>query len=69
MIREPNEKIRRFYDALKCKYVKLVKLKSVVHKSKLEDCQFIENQSFFSGIAAGWVKIYAYYNLFALHLL
>jgi hypothetical protein len=43
---EPNQQVRRLYDALKCKYVPFVKRKSVVHKSELENCQFIEQQEF-----------------------
>jgi hypothetical protein len=46
---EPNEQVRRLYDALKYKYAPYVKRKSVVHKSELDDCQFIENQFFLSG--------------------
>ena len=46
---EPNEQVRRLYDALKYKYAPYVKRKSVVHKSELEDCQFIEQQFFLSG--------------------
>jgi hypothetical protein len=46
---EPNEQVRRLYDALKYKYAPYVKRKSVVHKSELEDCQFIEKQFFLSG--------------------
>ena len=46
---EPNEQVRRLYDALKYKYAPYIKRKSVVHKSELVDCQFIENQFFLSG--------------------
>jgi len=46
---EPNQQVRRLYDALKYKYAPYVKRKSVVHKSELEDCQFIEKQFFLSG--------------------
>jgi len=46
---EPNERVRRLYDALKYKYAPFIKRKSVVHKSELDDCQFIEKQLFFSG--------------------
>lgn len=46
---EPNEQVRRLYDALKYKYAPYVKRKSVVHKSELNDCQFIEKQFFLSG--------------------
>ena len=45
---EPNQHVRKIYDALKYKYAPFVKRKSVVHKSELEDCQFIEQQLFFS---------------------
>jgi hypothetical protein len=45
---EPNPQVRRIYDALKYKYAPFVKRKSVVHKSELHDCQFIEQQLFFS---------------------
>ena len=45
---EPNQQVRRLYDALKYKYAPFVKRKSVVHKSELENCQFIENQEFHS---------------------
>jgi len=46
---EPNEQVRRLYDALKYKYAPYVKRKSVVHKSELDNCQFIEKQYFLSG--------------------
>jgi hypothetical protein len=45
---EPNQQVRKIYDALKYKYAPFVKRKSVVHKSELDDCQFIEQQLFFS---------------------
>jgi hypothetical protein len=45
---EPNKHVRNLYDALKYKYAPFVKRKSVVHKSELDDCQFIEQQLFFS---------------------
>ena len=45
---EPNPQVRKIYDALKYKYAPFVKRKSVVHKSVLDDCQFIEQQLFFS---------------------
>ena len=45
---EPNQPVRKLYDALKYKYAPFVKRKSVVHKSELDDCQFIEKQLFFS---------------------
>ncbi len=45
---EPNPQVRRIYDALKYKYAPFKKKKSVVHKSELDDCQFIEQQLFFS---------------------
>ena len=41
---EPNPKVRRLYDALKYKYAPFVKRKSVVHKSELKNCQFIDKQ-------------------------
>ncbi len=41
---EPNQHVRQFYDALGYKYAPFVKRKSVVHKSELDDCQFIEQQ-------------------------
>ena len=44
---EPNPQVRRIYDALKYKYAPFVKRKSVVHKSELENHQFIEQQLFF----------------------
>lgn len=43
---EPNQQVRRLYDALKYKYAPFVKKKSVVHKSELDHCQFIEQQVF-----------------------
>ena len=43
---EPNQPVRLLYDALKYKYAPFVKRKSVVHKSELDDCQFIEKQQF-----------------------
>ena len=43
---EPNQHVRRLYDALKYKYAPFVKQKSVVHKSELDNCQFIEKQEF-----------------------
>jgi len=46
---EPNQQVRKLYDALKYKYAPFVKKKSVVHKSELENCQFIEKQ-FFSSV-------------------
>ena len=46
---EPNAQVRRLYDALKYKYAPYVKRKSVVHKSEIDDCQFIEKQFFLSG--------------------
>ena len=45
---EPNRQVRTLYDALKYKYTPFVKQKSVVHKSELENCQFIEHQQFHS---------------------
>lgn len=38
---EPNQPVRKLYDALKYKYVPFVKRKSLVHKSELGNCQFI----------------------------
>jgi hypothetical protein len=46
---EPNQNVRNIYDALKYKYAPFVKRKSVVHKSELDHCQFIEKQQIFSG--------------------
>ena len=46
---EPNQPVRQIYDALKYKYAPFVKRKSVVHKSELDDCQFIEQQHLRSG--------------------
>ncbi len=43
---EPNQQVRKLYDALKYKYAPFVKRKSVVHKSELEKCQFIDKQKF-----------------------
>ncbi len=43
---EPNQQVRRIYDALKYKYAPFKKKKSVVHKSELENCQFIEQQAY-----------------------
>ena len=45
---EPNRQVRTLYDALKYKYAPFVKRKSVVHKSELENCHFIEHQQFHS---------------------
>jgi len=45
---EPNQNVRKLYDALKYKYAPFVKRKSVVHKSELENNQFIEKQIFSS---------------------
>ena len=45
---EPNQNVRRIYDALKYKYAPFVKKKSVVHRSELEELQFIEKQFFSS---------------------
>jgi hypothetical protein len=47
---EPNPQVRKIYDALIYKYAPFKKKKSVVHKSELDDCQFIEQQSFFSDL-------------------
>ncbi len=44
----PNQQVRRLYDALKYKYAPFKKKKSVVHKSELENCQFIDKQEFSS---------------------
>ncbi|MDP2338007.1 MAG: hypothetical protein Q8N05_16490, partial [Bacteroidota bacterium] len=43
---EPNQHVRKLYDALKYKYAPFAKKKSVVHKSELVDCQFTEHQLF-----------------------
>ena len=43
---EPTLQVRKLYDALKYRYAPFVKRKSVVHKSELENCQFIEQQKF-----------------------
>lgn len=43
---EPSPQVRKLYDALKYKYAPFVKKKSVVHKSELHHCQFIEQQYF-----------------------
>ena len=45
---EPNQNVRKLYDALKYKYAPFAKKKSVVHKSELDQCQFIEQQYFLS---------------------
>jgi len=45
---EPNGQVRNLYDALKYKYAPFVKRKYVVHKSELENCQFIDKQQFHS---------------------
>ena len=45
---EPNQQVRRIYDALKYKYAPFKKKKSVVHKSELQNCQFIDKQDFSS---------------------
>ena len=45
---EPNQNVRKIYDALKYKYAPFVKKKSVVHRSELEELQFIEKQFFLS---------------------
>lgn len=46
---EPNQHVRRLYDALKYKYAPFIKRKSVVHKSELENCQSIDKQLSLSG--------------------
>lgn len=46
---EPNQNVRKLYDALKYKYAPFVKKKSVVHKTELENCQFIDKQDLRSG--------------------
>ncbi len=46
---EPNQPVRKLYDALKYKYAPFVKRKYVVHKFVLENCQFIDKQEFNSG--------------------
>jgi hypothetical protein len=45
---EPDQPVRKLYNTLKFKYAPFVKRKSVVHKSELENCQFIEQQEFHS---------------------
>jgi hypothetical protein len=45
---EPSQNVRKLYDALKYKYAPFVKKKSVVHKSELDNSQFIEKQHFSS---------------------
>jgi hypothetical protein len=45
---EPKQLVRKLYDDLKYKYALFVKRKSVVHKSELENCQFIDQQEFYS---------------------
>ena len=45
---EPSQPVRKLYDALKYKYAPFVKKKSVVHKSEPDQCQFTEQQLFFS---------------------
>jgi len=45
---EPNQQVKRVYDALKYKYEPFKKKKSVVHKSELENYQFIDKQVFSS---------------------
>ena len=45
---EPGQPVRKLYDALKYKYAPFVKKKSVVHKTELNECQFVEQQLFFS---------------------
>jgi len=45
---EPNPQVRMLYDALKYKYAPFKKKKSVVHKSELQNCQFIDKQEFSS---------------------
>ena len=46
---EPNQNVRNIYDALNYKYAPFVKRKSVVHKSELNHCQFIDKQKILSG--------------------
>jgi len=46
---EPIHQVRIIYDALKYKYAPFKKKKSVVRKSELENCQFIDKQIFLSG--------------------
>jgi hypothetical protein len=45
---EPNQNVRKIYDALKFKYAPFIRKKSVVHKSELEGSQFIDKQFFSS---------------------
>ena len=44
---EPTPQVRKIYDVLKYKYAPIKKKKSEIHKSELDDCQFIEQQLFF----------------------
>lgn len=41
---DPNPKVQQIYDALNFRYAPFTRKKSVVHKSELEQCQFIEKQ-------------------------
>jgi len=43
---EPGQSARKIYDTLKYKHAPFAKKKSVVHKSELDNCQFIEKQFF-----------------------
>ena len=45
---EPNQKVIQLYDALNYKYAPFKKKKSVVHKTEIYECQFIEQQLFLS---------------------
>ena len=53
---EPNQNVRKLYDALKYKYAPFVKRKSVVHKSELEKKSIHLKPSFIFRIAAKWVN-------------
>jgi len=46
---EPNQHVRKLYDALKFKYAPFAKKKSVVHKAELENCQSTDMQLSLSG--------------------
>jgi len=46
---EPNQHVRKLYDALKFKYAPFTKKKFVVHKSELENCQSTDMQISLSG--------------------
>ena len=56
---EPNQNVRKLYDALKYKYAPFVKRKSVVHKSELEKKSIHLKPSFIFRLVAKWVNIAA----------